>query len=254
MSPGPSALTRPRRGALARAAIHLGVDRHRVSPAAGPAETRARRLGLRRLRFLNASAQFAGRLHAIWLRFCAENAGSIRKTGAMQKFLDLLKRFHNGRTRRVPRALRRPRSCSHRHRRRDRRLHLGAERAHPGAGRPRCCRAGPAAEDLQHHLRQRGGDGSWPSRPLAKALLIDRLNDSKITIVGDLVADADKTPARSRSPQNSTPRSTSSSLVGIKEMNMTLVSQATKGSQDLEVAVALDVTGSMDRRTTRSAR
>jgi Flp pilus assembly protein TadG len=36
------------------------------------------------------------------------------------------------------------------------------------------------------------------------------------------------------------------SLVGISNMSMTLVSQATKGSQDLEVAVALDVTGSMD--------
>ena len=70
---------------------------------------------------------------------------------------------------------------------------------------------------------------------LAKALLIDRLNDPKITIVGDLVADADKDPGTLTLTVKLNAPLYFVALVGVKEMNMTIVSQATKGSQDLEV-------------------
>lgn len=81
----------------------------------------------------------------------------------------------------------------------------------------------------------------------AKDLLIDRLNDSKITITTppDLVADGDKDAGTLTLTVTLKAPLYFVSLIGISTMNMTITSQATKGSQDLEVAVALDVTGSM---------
>ena len=80
---------------------------------------------------------------------------------------------------------------------------------------------------------------------LAKALLIDRLNDPKITIVGDVIADGNEGDGTLTLKATLKAPLIFVALVGISEMSMTVVSQATKGSQDLEVAVALDVTGSM---------
>jgi Flp pilus assembly protein TadG len=80
---------------------------------------------------------------------------------------------------------------------------------------------------------------------LAKNLLINRLNDSKITIVGDLIADGNEANGTLNLRVTLQAPLYFVSLVGINTMNMTLTSQATKGSQDLEVSVALDVTGSM---------
>ena len=170
---------------------------------------------------------------------------SIRMTGAMQKFLDLLKRFHND----------------------ERGAFLalfgvlaivliataGATVDFTSVQNARS-RAQAALDAAALALQPRIYSTAYANeaameldiKNLAKALLIDRLNDTKITIVGDLIADADKVPGTLDLTVKLNAPLYFVALVGVKEMNMTINSQATKGSQDLEVSVALDVTGSMD--------
>lgn len=81
-------------------------------------------------------------------------------------------------------------------------------------------------------------------RSKAEALMLNRLNDAAIT-ASVTTASADKNSGTLTLTATLKVPLYFVALVGVKEMNMTLVSQATKGSQDLEVAVALDVTGSM---------
>lgn len=79
----------------------------------------------------------------------------------------------------------------------------------------------------------------------AQAVLLNRLVGATYTTASVTMADGDKPAGTLTLTAQVKAPLIFVALVGVKEMNMTLVSQATKGSQDLEVAVALDVTGSM---------
>lgn len=90
-------------------------------------------------------------------------------------------------------------------------------------------------------------DVTWTSekiRASAEALMLDRLGDASIVgkvtkAESDLINGTLHLTATLKAPLHFV------ALVGVNEMNMSLTSQATRGSQDLEVAIALDVTGSM---------
>jgi Flp pilus assembly protein TadG len=88
-------------------------------------------------------------------------------------------------------------------------------------------------------------------RQKAEALLIDRLGDAS-TVEGAETIWARVTSAKFTNDKTTVTLTATLrvplffvSLVGVDHMTVTVVSQTTRGSQDLEVAVALDVTGSM---------
>jgi Flp pilus assembly protein TadG len=82
------------------------------------------------------------------------------------------------------------------------------------------------------------------ARTRARDLMVNRIGDARIVAdVTSAVASDDRTTLTLTA--HLTVPLYFVSLIGMKEMSMTLVSQTTRGAQDLEVAVALDVTGSM---------
>lgn len=91
------------------------------------------------------------------------------------------------------------------------------------------------------------------AKTAAQDLVLNRLGTDASATRGAKPVYAQVVKAETNVPENTTLTLTANltvplyfvSLVGIKEMSMTIVSQTTRGATDLEVAIALDVTGSM---------
>ncbi|OEO32168.1 hypothetical protein VW23_012865 [Devosia insulae DS-56] len=81
-------------------------------------------------------------------------------------------------------------------------------------------------------------------RKSAEDLVLERLNDDSLTVSVDW-ADATTTTGTLKLKGTITVPMAFVTLVGIQDMTTSIVSEATRGSVNLEVAVALDTTGSM---------